>query len=98
VSGTAAEMRSSAEVPSRTLRQLGFFDSLHAIGAFLHHSAHAHGHIRVLLQLHDVRRAFSVSGPEILVIGSEVADIFFFADRPLIVSKKLKRLTLNGSC
>ena len=42
-------------VPRRDfLLNLALLDSLHAVGAFLHHAAHAHRHVRVLRELNQV--------------------------------------------
>ena len=43
---------------------LRFLDALHAIGALLHHAAHADRHVRVFLELRRIRRAFFGEGPE----------------------------------
>ena len=65
------------EAPAADLRgDLRLLDALHAEGAFLHHAAHPHGDVRILLHLDRVGRAFLGQRPEVFLVNGEFARIF----------------------
>src|SRR4029077_2287531 len=72
-----------------------FLDPLHTKGSFLHHPAHAHGHVRILRELDRIRRAFFSKRREVFLIDIEGAGDFLFADRPLVVIEKIETTDLK---
>src|SRR4029077_932881 len=64
-------------------RNFCFLDTLDAEGAFLHHTAHAHGNVRIFLHLDNVRRTFGGERREIFFVDAEWSFDLSFADRPL---------------
>ena len=92
--GIARDQRFVRRARAHVRGDLGFLDPLHAIGAFLHHAAHPHGDVRILLQLHRVRRAFLGQRPEIFLIDREPGDLFL-ADRALVVIEEIKAAHLE---
>ena len=72
-----------------------FLDPLHTKGAFLHHPAHAHGHVRIFRQLDRIGRAFFGERREVFLIDVERARDFLFADRPLVVIEEIETPNLE---
>src|SRR5262249_60333547 len=91
--------RDSQIVPGRAgphmRRDFRFLDSLHTKRAFLHHPAHSHRHIRILLHLADVGRAFFGEWRDVFAINSELAGDFLFADRSLVVIEEIETADLE---
>src|SRR5438046_10100123 len=72
-----------------------FLDPLHTKGAFLHHPAHAHGHVRILRELDRIRRAFFSERREVFLIDVEGPGNFLLADRSLVVIETIETPNLE---
>src|SRR6202011_247310 len=67
-----------------------FLNPLNAVSAFLHHAAHAHGHVRILLHLRNVRCAFAGERREVFFVNAELAGDLLFPDRPLVIIEEVE--------
>ena len=90
-----SRLRRSAGASER--RDLCFFDALHTEGAFLHHAAHANGHVRIFLHLDRVRRALGRQRREIFFVDVECAHDLSLADRSLVVIEEIESTHLVGA-
>src|ERR1700726_3126198 len=76
-------------------RDLRLFNALDAEGALLHHPAHPYRHVRILLQLYDVRRAFGRERSEIFLVDAECTGDLLFPDGSLVVIEKIEAAHLE---